>query len=128
MSTPADELRTAAKLLRELAEAATPGNWWAEELPPNKHHNHPAHWVKTEYEDGDNCLTSQVVADCPWKQADAAFIAAMHPGVGAALADWLESAAKHDADGFLCCEHGPDACSEVVAPALAVARLINARP
>ncbi|MEV0556280.1 hypothetical protein AB0I27_22860 [Streptomyces sp. NPDC050597] len=86
----ADELRTAAAKLRALAEASTPGNWWAEELPPNEHHKHPAHWVKTEYEDGPSLISSQVIADCPWKQADAAYIATMHPGVGKALADWLD--------------------------------------
>ncbi|MFF2184601.1 ead/Ea22-like family protein [Streptomyces sp. NPDC058155] len=95
MTTPADELRTAAARLSALAAAATPGSWWAEELPANDHHKHPAHWVKTEYEDGENCLTSQVVADCPWAQADADFIELMNPGVGAAFADWLDAEAAH---------------------------------
>jgi hypothetical protein len=89
--TPAEEIATAAAKLRALAETATPGNWWAEELPPNEHHKHPAHWVKTEYDDGPNLISSQVVADCPWRQADAAYIAAMGPAVGFALAAWLHS-------------------------------------
>jgi hypothetical protein len=42
------------------------------------------------------------------------------------MAKLLEQAAKHHDDGFLCCDQGPEACSEVVAPALAVARAINA--
>ncbi|MGW1135809.1 hypothetical protein [Streptomyces griseoluteus] len=66
------------------ANAATPGPWTAVELPPNEHHKHPAHWVKTEYDEG-NVTSSQVVADCPWRQADAEYIAAMRPEVGKAL-------------------------------------------
>ena len=88
--SPAGTLRRAAETLRTASAAATPGDWTAHLLPPNEHHSHPAHWVKTEYDDG-NTTTSQVVADCPWRQADARYIAAMHPGVGAALAAWLES-------------------------------------
>lgn len=122
--TPADELRAAVATLRKLASKATPGIWWAEELPPNEHHAHPAHWVKTEHEDGDNCVSSVVVADCPWRQADAELIAAMHPGVGAALADWLEAEAArtermHEAYG---------ATIYRSKEALAVARQINRRP
>lgn len=56
-------------------QAATPGPWTAVELPPNEHHKHPAHWVKAEYNDGQGCTTSEVVADCPWEQADAEFTA-----------------------------------------------------
>ena len=40
------------------------------------------------------------------------------------MAKLLEQAAKHHDDGFLCCDQGPEACSEVVAPAVAVARAI----
>ncbi|MFJ2218197.1 hypothetical protein ACIQVO_38360 [Streptomyces sp. NPDC101062] len=45
--SPAGELRAAATRLRSLDMAATPGNWRAEELPPNEDHRHPVHWVKT---------------------------------------------------------------------------------
>lgn len=48
----------------------------------------------------------------------------MHPDVRAALADWLKRAARHYDAGFLCCDHGPDSCSEIVAPALATARAV----
>ncbi|MFI8872427.1 hypothetical protein [Streptomyces sp. NPDC055243] len=44
---------------------------------------------------------------------------------GPALSELMELAGKHWDDGFLCCEHGADSCSEVVAPTLAVARAIN---
>lgn len=40
------------------------------------------------------------------------------------LAALLEVAARHWDAGFLCCDHGPDSCSEVVAPALKAARAI----
>ncbi|MFK0140671.1 hypothetical protein [Streptomyces murinus] len=71
--------------IEAIANAATPGDWFAIELPPNEHHKHPAHWVKTEYDDG-NCTSSQVMADCPWRQADAEFIAAVRPKVAKAMA------------------------------------------
>jgi len=110
--TPADEIRAAADRLRELAGAVTPGAWTAHLLPPNEHHRHPAHWVKTEYAEGDT-TSLEVIADCPWRQADADYIAAMDPAVGKALADWLDDAANGDDYG------------EVDPHALAIARLIN---
>lgn len=90
--TPADLIRRAAAMVRERATAATPGPWTAHLLPADEHHRHPAHWVKAEYPDGA-AVSSEVVADCPWRQADADWIATMHPGVGPALAAWLEQAA-----------------------------------
>lgn len=92
MTAPADRLREAAAVVRKLSAAATPGVWTAHLLPPNEHHRHPAHWVKAEYDDGQ-AVTSEVVADCPWRQADAAWIALMNPAFGPALAAWLESVA-----------------------------------
>jgi hypothetical protein len=89
---PADRLRAAAALVRERRAAATPGEWTAHLLPPNEHHKHPAHWVKARHDNGDS-ISSQVVADCPWRQADAAWIALMNPAVGEPLAAWLESVA-----------------------------------
>lgn len=96
---PAVRLRAAAALVRERAEAATPGPWTATELPPNAHHR-PAHWVTTEYADGD-ATVSATVADCPWRQADASWIALMGPAVGEALAAALDQWAflvEHDVD------------------------------
>ncbi|HEX5568073.1 MAG TPA: ead/Ea22-like family protein [Streptomyces sp.] len=108
---PAATVRAAADKLRAHATAATPGQWRAKELPPNEHHKHPAHWVTTEYDDG-NVTSSETVADCPWRQADADYIAAVHPAVGLALADLLDDQADGDDEG-------------VINPwALAVARLI----
>lgn len=83
MTSPADELRTAATRLRSLATAATPGPWeqtgigdygWA------VHFGHAAAGVETE--------------DSDQGRADADYIATMHPGVGLALAAWLESEAE----------------------------------
>lgn len=88
---PAVRLRAAAALVRERAGAATPGPWTATELPPNAHHR-PAHWVTTEYADGD-ATVSATVADCPWRQADASWIALMGPAVGEPLATWLDGEA-----------------------------------
>lgn len=138
-TSPADELRAAANRLRGLAAAATPGTWRAEKLPPNEHNRHAAHWVKTKYTDtGSDTSTSEVVADCPWRQADADYIAAMHPAVGSALADWLEAAAlAHDAAVKAAAGVWPDAheaaerdawiAGQTDQPALAVARKILGR-
>lgn len=80
MTTPADELRTAAEVLRRDAEAARRAS--------------PPPWTVTD-EHVVRCADGMVVADRsgtdhPAERADLPYIAAMHPGVGAALADWLE--------------------------------------
>ncbi|MFD8970505.1 hypothetical protein ACFV0C_36885 [Streptomyces sp. NPDC059568] len=112
----ADELRSAANILRALATTATPGIWTAKELPADDQHRHPAHWVTTEHDSGDNTVTSKIVADYPWGQADVTYIATMHPRVGMLLATWLDSAAE-DATQIGADHH-----------ALALARAINNRP
>ncbi|MFM9635926.1 hypothetical protein [Streptomyces turgidiscabies] len=113
----ADELRAAAKTLRQRAEAATPGPWKPDHSIPYGHRvgsSDDSDWVAWT---GEYTETGS--------EADASYIATMGPTVGKAIVELLERAAKHYDDGFLCCEHGPDSCSEVVAPALAVARAIN---
>jgi hypothetical protein len=72
--------------VRARLEATTPGEWTAVLLPPNEHHKHPVHWVKARYEDGTTEM-SQVVADCPWRQSDAEFIAHARQDVPALLAE-----------------------------------------
>lgn len=81
MTTPADELRTAAATVRQLAEAATPGPWqqsgigdygWTVNTPDS-------HVAETD--------------DSDLGRADANWIAAMGPNVGLALADWLDQEA-----------------------------------
>lgn len=128
MTNPADELRQAAHKLRQDAEAARIAS--------------PLPWAVTD-EHVVRCADESIVADRsrttnPRDRGDLPFIAAMHPGVGAALADWLDHAARYydagvqaadevfrdDPDGraaFL--TTGPGAPSE---HALAVARQINA--
>lgn len=83
MTTPAHEMRQAAGILRRDAEAA--------------HRASPAPWTVTD-ERVVRCADGMIVADRsgtdhPAERADLPYIAAMHPGVGAALADWLDEAA-----------------------------------
>lgn len=93
--TPSDTLRTAAERLRKLATAATPGPW----------RNHDTHLGQYGYTatvlSGDGDTTElrawlPTMSQEPWDEtrnvwADSAYIAATHPGVGKALAAWLES-------------------------------------
>lgn len=103
MTSPADEITAAAERLRHLAGVASPGPWrttgigdfgWTVSMPSSG--------LSIEAEDSE-----QGAVDCD-------YIATVHPAVGAALADWLDSAADyfHRTPGR---EH-----------ALAVARAINA--
>lgn len=106
--TAAEELHAAADKLRTLATAATPGPW------------HPMRWHSSECPtdcDDPSCfmliVTSArtgIVGDADADrdstfhversvhqrgENDAEWIAAVHPGVGAALADWLDAFAEH---------------------------------
>lgn len=113
MTTPADELRTAAQRLRELATDATDGPWTPDD--PN------TRWG----DDGDHQLVGggKILAtfDSDYNgPLNTAYAAAMHPGVGTALADWLDTTA----DQLAALTH-PD-WQDVVAPhALTTARAIN---
>ena len=85
----ADRLRQAARVLRERAEAATPGPWL------------------THDEDGDPYIAppatgALLITAHPLEvaRANAAYIATMHPGVGLALADWLEAQADLSERGY----------------------------
>ncbi|WP_333743559.1 hypothetical protein [Streptomyces ardesiacus] len=78
------------------AEAAAPGPWAAVELPPNAEFKHPAHWVTAEYTDDQGCSTSEVVADCPWRQSDAEFVAHAREDVPALLAELAAVRAERD--------------------------------
>lgn len=90
------DLREAAALLRQRAQAATPGTWSAD--------------ADAAYADADLVPDGQggeilpeggpmEVAYCYRNEhtgeraANAAYIAALHPGVGLALADWLDESA-----------------------------------
>lgn len=123
--TPADELRTAAAKLRTLIAAVPAEHWgdrpWhAEECSDTEAMSPcpcPCIVAQGEYRDFDQPQTPavQYVADAETPE-HAAYIAAMHPGVGKALVDLLDDQADGDDEG-------------VVNPwALAVARAILARP
>lgn len=108
MTTPAEELRAAAEKLRQDAEAAR----LASPLP----------WFVTD-EHVVRCADESIVADRssttrPQDRADLPYIAAMHPGVGTALAKWLISWGGIELEEF-----GP--LPEDAQHALAVARAIN---
>lgn len=84
----AETLRKAASLMRERAEAATPGPWrtsharqthvWADRDPAGFDAFHVAHCCDALGRDAD--------------AGDAEHIASWHPDVALAVADWLESA------------------------------------
>lgn len=99
--TPADTLRAAARLMRQRADAATPGAWvaadsddvetaWLDyDRPPSPFERatqyRPApRQVAADHEMGGACA-----------RADAEHIASWHPGVALAVATWLDLAASH---------------------------------
>lgn len=90
----ANELRTAASKLRELAQRATPGPWrlggdrWAALVADRKH---PDRMVGGGWEWDDaygGCLVAESLM-----RPDREYFAAMNPLVGLALADLLDSLA-----------------------------------
>jgi hypothetical protein len=107
--TPADELRAAAAKLRTLLAnpELTAGPWLSLDHGDRLLRNQP----------GDEDRAPVYVVDEPMSNgANADYIEVMHPGVGAALAAWLDTAA-YDAEMV-----GPDS------NALTLARLINPEP
>ena len=99
----ADKLREAAKVLRERAKAATPGPWYWE--PPS-----PDDWPSADESlmssgaaskhGGDEVVLSGWGYDASGisgSDADRAYIATMHPGVGLLVAGWLDDAAAWEA-------------------------------
>lgn len=94
---PADTLRTAATKLRALATTATAGPW----READTHLGQYGHTATVLSGSGnDTALRAWLpsMSQEPWDEtrnvwADAAYIAAMHPGVGLLLAEWLGSVA-----------------------------------
>lgn len=123
--TAADELRTAAEKIRKLA-ADLPANGWGnrpwhveecsdtDDMSPC-----PCIVAQGEYRDFDQPQEPmiQYVADAETIE-HGAYIAAMHPGVGTALAAWLESWTGIDL-------YEAGSLPEDARHALAVARTIN---
>ena len=80
--TPAERLRAAATRLREVAGDATPGPWVAGVRCVWGLHSDDE--IVVDGDDGDGGVL---------READADYIAMMHPPVALALADWLDSEA-----------------------------------
>lgn len=95
MPDPLDDLRAAAKLLRDRAEAATPGPWSHVDHGKDGAFNGCGQVITwgEGVEGGDIAAPSGDLYPrggySPME--DMAYIATVHPGVGLALADWLES-------------------------------------
>lgn len=88
-ANPADELRAAAEKLRGRATAATPGPWTIAKVPPYTDPLLMSGYDETP-DDGEVLIAGNVDVE----PGDAAYIAAMHPGVGTALAAWLDETAR----------------------------------
>jgi hypothetical protein len=109
MTTPANEIHAASNRLLALTENATPGPWaTAEGTIPHGYR------VGTADETEWVAWTGAITEDR--SEADAAFIATMHPGVASALAAWLQ------VEAFQVMHNGRTATTH---HALAVARAIN---
>lgn len=131
MTTPSQELRTAATKLRALIDAVPSEHWgdrpWhVEECSEQATEECPCIVTQGEYKPFDQPQVPliQYVADAE-TVGHAHYIAAMHPGVGAALADWLEYHAAMSDRLHSLVDGVPDGSEH---PALAVARAINTQP
>lgn len=97
---PADLLRAAAEKIRTLAKAIEAPDlpdqtWHTEECADDERGNCPCIVAQGQYTDGPGPTTPMFyVADAETPEC-AAYIAAMGPAVGVALADWLDQAAHH---------------------------------
>lgn len=141
MTTPAEEIRTAADTLRKLATDATPGPWtwqrWHSDTCPADCDDptcfllivgSPHGPVGDADVDRDVFAVERSVQERG--EGDAAYIAAMGPNVGALLADWLEFHAAMD-ERLLALVDGAPGMDEATwggnpHPALALARAVNA--
>ena len=123
IETPAALLRRAAGRLRELSGAATAGPWRAHDTHLGQY-GHTATLVSGEGNTTDLRAWLPSMSQQSWDErrnvwADAEYIAAMHPGVGLALAVWLDAEARR-----LEATARPEWQEIVGAHALAVARQI----
>lgn len=96
----AQRLRDAAKVLRERAEAATPGPWRAMEYDNYPGDEGVALLGSASTVTGSHMIGYFHVGEQAQMEADGAIAATMHPGVALVLADWLDVAgADHFAFG-----------------------------
>jgi hypothetical protein len=99
----AETLQEAARLMRERAEGATPGPWYAPKRVPGPwclypcgdplHGEDGACWgveVKSQVKPGWN-LSAATGHDRHRGESDSAHIASWHPTIALAVADWLEA-------------------------------------
>lgn len=121
MTSPADELRTAAERLRKLAEAATDGPWTSEVSPVYGFR------VGTTDKRAWVAFTGDYADEPDESGPDADWIATMHPGVGEKLARWLEATVAEvtAAEGTEYALHTSGGMFAGWDAALAVARAIN---
>lgn len=112
----AAELRQAAETLRERAGAATPGPWFVDEVGDFGDKSAVMEIVRWRG------LTNNAHFDEDRPTAD--YVATMHPGVGLALADWLDRAAEKRAGGEDLLGTSRFSTDDDRAP-IALARLIN---
>jgi len=108
----AETLRNAAKLLRERAEMATPGPW--RQMCLGSEGCLVLRATGTPRERGRGRVARFGQKDWKADHADAEYVAAMHPGVALAVADWLDAEAAF-------AEHE---VADLALEALAVARAI----
>ena len=88
--TPAEELRAAAAKIRATAEAATPGPWRVEEIPP--------YTEPILMRDLGEVLETAGTVDV--EPGDQAHIALWHPGVAELVADALDELAGYIAGSW----------------------------
>lgn len=86
----ADRLREAARVLRERAQAATSGPWEASTSTNPTYVAQVGHLAERDPSYIAACGPASVGGDHA-----ASYIATVHPGVGLALADWLDTAANN---------------------------------
>ncbi|MEV1042371.1 hypothetical protein AB0J01_38025 [Streptomyces sp. NPDC050204] len=96
MTTSAAELRRAAEKLRALATEAPPGPWTRRIHQGRKHGQIVQVELHQPPRPGSNM--PEIRHYSPHAGPEVAYTATMHPGVGLAVADWLDAAARaHDA-------------------------------
>jgi hypothetical protein len=91
----AETLREAARLMRERAEAATPGPWHSDTIQPRDCvvWGPGEKWL-TNVADG-SCRDPRHVVAFDQDAANSDHIGGMHPLVALAVADWLDAEAEH---------------------------------
>lgn len=124
--TPAEELREAAALMRKRAEAATAGPW--RHMCMGSEGCLVLRAEGTLRERGRGRIARFGQKDWHSDDADAEYVAGMHPAVALAVADWLDAEAA-DLDDIAAGPYGPGGAEFAAGlhggelhPALAVAR------